>query len=56
MRIFVQLILKTLLKLPILQVCVIDKFVLFISLIVHNYFVFYSTVDLCCYIIQNANG
>ena len=37
-----QLILKTLLKLPFLQACVTDKFTSFISLIVHKYFVFYS--------------
>ena len=30
-----QLILKTLLNLPFLQACVTDKFILFISLIVH---------------------
>ena len=41
-NIFEQLILKTLLKLLFLQVCVTDKFILFISLIVHEYFVFYS--------------
>ena len=41
-NIFEQLILKTPLKLPFLQVCVADKFILFISLIVHKYFVFYK--------------
>ena len=37
-NIFVQLILKTLLKLLFLQACVTDKFRLFIYLIVHKYF------------------
>ena len=37
-NIFVQLILKTLLKLPFLQACVTDKLILFIYLIVHKYF------------------
>ena len=37
-NIFVQLILKTLLKLLFLQACVTDKFMLFIYLIVHKYF------------------
>ena len=35
---FVQLILKTLLKLLFLQACVTDKFILFIYLIVQKYF------------------
>ena len=35
-----QLILKTLLKLPFLQAYVTDKFILFISLIVHTAQVF----------------
>ena len=34
-NIIVQLILKTLLKLPFLQACVTDKFILFISLREH---------------------
>ena len=37
-NIFVQLILKTLLKLLFLQACVTDKFILFIYLIVQKYF------------------
>ena len=37
-NVFVQLILKTLLKLLFLQACVTDKFILFIYLIVHKYF------------------
>ena len=41
-NIFVQLIQKTLLKLLFLQACVTDKFILFISLIEHKYFVFCS--------------
>ena len=48
-NIFVQLLLKTLLKLSFLLACVTDKFVLFISLIVHKYFVFYSRSVLLYY-------
>ena len=43
-NIFVQLILKTLLKLLFLQACVTDKFILFIYLIVHKYFSILSEI------------